>query len=231
MLMEAARRGHTEIVRLLIEKGAALDERTSTLHTALTLSARRGRTEVVRLLVDAGAALNAKTKFDNTALILAIGERHPETAQLLIESGADTSIQGYEGTAMALARRRGLKNIVKILEDKEERENAGAILPPLEASETWVLMGTEQIAHIGVYPEAEKKITKIFNFASRERLILSENLGTQAETSFPVTSFGDLPDAVIEKAFEEFKKLGGTADKEYVLRGTETLPGKPKFGA
>src|SRR5210317_578465 len=51
----ASERGHLEIVRLFIEKGANLDKDNEDGETPLWLASRNGHLEVVRLLIEAGA--------------------------------------------------------------------------------------------------------------------------------------------------------------------------------
>jgi ankyrin repeat protein len=55
-LMWASREGHVGVVRLLVDKGAALDEREDVFWcTALMWACSHGRTPVVRLLLERGA--------------------------------------------------------------------------------------------------------------------------------------------------------------------------------
>ena len=51
-LIVAARKGHTEIVRLLVDAGADKDSRDNYRWTALLHAASGGQTEVARLLLD-----------------------------------------------------------------------------------------------------------------------------------------------------------------------------------
>jgi hypothetical protein len=92
-----------------------------------------------------------------------------------------------------------------------------------ETSEAWVRMGNKAIAHVGVYPEAGRRLTDIFNFESRQHVLVNENLKTRIELSTQPVSFDSLPQATLEKALEEFTKAGGTADADFVLRGVEQL--------
>ncbi|MCE9507759.1 MAG: hypothetical protein K8R48_05505 [Alphaproteobacteria bacterium] len=95
-----------------------------------------------------------------------------------------------------------------------------------ETSETWVRMGSKAIAHVGVYPEMQRKLTDIFNFESRQHFMVTESLKTHAEITTQPVSFDSLSPATLEKALEEFTKAGGAADKDFVLRGAANLKGK-----
>lgn len=54
-LIQAVDRGHPDVVRLLVEKGADLNAKNKDGMTALSLAESRGYEEVVRILKAAGA--------------------------------------------------------------------------------------------------------------------------------------------------------------------------------
>jgi hypothetical protein len=78
-LMVASMKGHVEVVRLLIDKGAAIDEHTSGT-TALWYACHHGRLPVVRLLVERGADPAGRS----TPLIAASAEGHVEVVRVLL---------------------------------------------------------------------------------------------------------------------------------------------------
>jgi len=94
---------------------------------------------------------------------------------------------------------------------------------PKDTTEAWVRMGSKAVAHVGVYPEAQRKLTDIFNFESRQHVLVNENLKTHSEITTQPVSFDSLPQATLEKALEEFTKAGGAVDKDFVLRGAIQL--------
>jgi hypothetical protein len=100
---------------------------------------------------------------------------------------------------------------------------------PKETSEAWIRMGNKAIAHVGVYLEAQRKLTDIFNFESRQHIVVNENLKTHAELTTQPVSFDSLPQATLEKALEQFTKAGGTVDKDFVLRGIVKIDKKSSF--
>jgi ankyrin repeat protein len=91
--------GHTEIVKLLLDKGAdanlpkqAFEGHTDGEydgHTALYVACKRGHTEVVKLLLAKGADVNAKDYNGNYALLVASQGDKPEIVKLLLDKGAD----------------------------------------------------------------------------------------------------------------------------------------------
>lgn len=58
----AARMGHKEMVKLLLEQRANPDASTTAGHTPLHISAREGHAHTVRILLDAGAQQIKMTK-------------------------------------------------------------------------------------------------------------------------------------------------------------------------
>jgi hypothetical protein len=69
LLGAAAAAGQLEVARMLIARGARLENRTDvTLETPLTEGAQMNRTEMVKLLLDHGASPGATDVLDRTAL-------------------------------------------------------------------------------------------------------------------------------------------------------------------
>ena len=89
-LMYASEKGHTEIVRLLLQRGAGVNAKTKFdgYKTALSKASEKGHTEIVRMLIEKGADVNIKSNDGNTALQYAIKQGHTEIEQLLIHHGA-----------------------------------------------------------------------------------------------------------------------------------------------
>jgi ankyrin repeat protein len=53
-LMWASKEGHVGVVRWLLDKGAAIDQRDHIGQTSLWLACRNGRTPVVKVLLERG---------------------------------------------------------------------------------------------------------------------------------------------------------------------------------
>ena len=117
-LMHAARDGHTEVVKLLIDNGADLNHKNNGGVTALRTAAREGRTEVVKLLIDNGADQNIKDVDGWTALMYAAWNGSTEVVKLLIDNGADLNHKNNFGeTALMYASIYGHTEVVKLLVD------------------------------------------------------------------------------------------------------------------
>ena len=87
-LMMASQVGCTEIVKLLLDQGAEVDNQDNNEWTALIIASYYGNYEIVKLLLKFGANVNIKARNYETALILASQEKHIEIVELLIEYGA-----------------------------------------------------------------------------------------------------------------------------------------------
>ena len=85
-LMSASRYGNLEIVKLLVESGADINNAKDNIgNTALTYASYFGRLEVVIYLVENGADVNAKDEYGETALDKASTK---EVKELLRKAGA-----------------------------------------------------------------------------------------------------------------------------------------------
>jgi ankyrin repeat protein len=92
----ACRRGHVEVVCVLLDSGAnaeALDKHESTpLHEA----SRGGHVELVRVLLDRGVDTKPKNDAGYTPAILALMGGHVQVAKVFIEFGVDIEIGGMD---------------------------------------------------------------------------------------------------------------------------------------
>ena len=84
----AAREGHAEVARVLVDAGADLDGKGRGGQSALYWVARGGHVDVVRVLVEAGADVDAETQYGLTALRAAHSRNHREVVELPEQAGA-----------------------------------------------------------------------------------------------------------------------------------------------
>lgn len=124
-LIVAAKGGHLEAVRMLLDRGADIDLGVPGDGNALIMAAGEGQLEVVRFLLDQGASLEKVVPGDENPLIHASEGGQPKVARLLIERGADVNARVWaegpkEGrgewrTPLVMARRNGHHEVVQIL--------------------------------------------------------------------------------------------------------------------
>ena len=119
-LAHAIEHGNTDMIRLLIVSGAALniifqhsymkeEQYLVTQIAVLHLAVKQDHKEAVRLLLENGVNANALAFANHTPLFFA---RSEEVAKLLIDAGADpTHIDDYGDTALHLILSNGKKNL------------------------------------------------------------------------------------------------------------------------
>jgi cytohesin len=93
-LHRAAQRGHAEVVRLLLDQGAAVGAVADDGATPLHRAAAGGHVAVLRLLLDAGADPAARDHCGETPLALAAAHAGAEAVSLLAEGGAPVNAAG-----------------------------------------------------------------------------------------------------------------------------------------
>jgi len=77
-LIRAAGEGHTEMLNILIDKGADMTVMDMFGNTALICVAKNGRNEALRELLKRGADINVSDSDGNTALTWAEDRRHTD---------------------------------------------------------------------------------------------------------------------------------------------------------
>ncbi|GMF35345.1 unnamed protein product [Phytophthora lilii] len=91
--MLAATNGHVEIIQLLWENGAEVDEMTWNGHTALTFAAEEGQEEAVRAL---GADVS-KHGIGSAPLAAAAQRGHADVIKLLLKNNVKINAQDADG--------------------------------------------------------------------------------------------------------------------------------------
>jgi len=153
-LHAACENGHTEVARLLVDRGAEVNATTDGV-TPLIFAAAKGDKKTVELLLSKGAHVNAKSRLGRTPLLAAMASPaagHKEVAELLFSKGANipplhlaaylgdvekvkkclqdgidiNSQEDFGCTALHAAAYGGKKDIVEFLIDKGADVNAQA---------------------------------------------------------------------------------------------------------
>ncbi|KAL8144992.1 protein VAPYRIN-LIKE-like [Apium graveolens] len=124
----AANNRTDEISKLISNKeGGPLDCKDKKGRTPLYLAANEGYEECVTVLVRAGANVDARTIDGRTALYKALTNGNRRMMELLIHAGADPTITPADRggrSPLELARERGQKEVVELLERGEAVLNA-----------------------------------------------------------------------------------------------------------
>lgn len=156
LLYFAAESGHDDMVELLLEKGADINERYTTgqsydsLDTPLHVASDYGNVSTVRLLLEKGAEVDAKNKGGTTPLYAAVtsgfssvNEKNREAiVRMLLERGADPENRNRGGyPIMNWARGKVKTMLEEAIAKKEARRRAGATMSALDVSPAGVIRG------------------------------------------------------------------------------------------
>lgn len=117
----AARGGHIQTVKLLVESGVELNIASEGCEfTPLLAAALHGHDAVLRFLLDRGCDVNFRTPTSGlTPLMLAALNGHMTTAQILIEKGGDPNVVNVgDKTALGIATIRGKREVRGYLDRK-----------------------------------------------------------------------------------------------------------------
>ncbi|GFU39754.1 ankyrin repeat and KH domain-containing protein 1 [Nephila pilipes] len=127
-LMFACAAGHEDIVRILLDAGARVEDHNENGHTPLMEAASAGHVEVAKLLVERGASINTHSnEFKESALTLACYKGHLEMVRFLLEAGADREHKTDEmHTALMEASMDGHVEVARLLLDSGAQVNMPA---------------------------------------------------------------------------------------------------------
>jgi len=115
----ATQEGHVEIVRLLLEKGAAIEAAADDGVTPLSSAVFHGNTELVQLLLEQGAMVGGRDNNGVTPLARGAQQGHVEAVLLLIKEGAEVDSKDNNGvTPLARAAQHGHIAMVRLLLEK-----------------------------------------------------------------------------------------------------------------
>lgn len=127
----AARGNHYNLLRLLVESGARVNERNRMLSTALHWAAAHLHVESIQVLCALGAEINTRDKWGYGPLHLAVRKRCLRGADVMLLYGGDVNFKAADGsTALHMACEAGDLDSVQWLLDKERiianaRDTAG----------------------------------------------------------------------------------------------------------
>ena len=107
-----------EIVKLLIEKGAKINEQNESGDNALILATTNSDKTLVEILLGAGADVNLKNKKGTTPLIISCDVDNLEIAKLLLDKGADVNVSTDQGDTplISACNNRNIKLVELLIE-------------------------------------------------------------------------------------------------------------------
>jgi len=117
-IVEASKNGHTESVKILIDKGVDINTTDDVGYTSLSYAALKGHAEVVDLLIEYGAEINIKNHWGGTALVQAVFFGHVDIAKILIDNGANMNVTIQGDSLVVYAAKNGFDDLVDYLMHK-----------------------------------------------------------------------------------------------------------------
>jgi ankyrin repeat protein len=137
-LMIAAEEGHADVIRLLAQAGANVEERRGgdddgfkPLHVA----AEHGRADAITALLDAGARADARSAADITPLMLAAASGKATAVRVLLAKGADPLAESQYGqTPFDYAKGGRIIRILKSAADARAKAPRARRLSPHKAA-------------------------------------------------------------------------------------------------
>jgi ankyrin repeat protein len=104
------------IIKMLLDRGANVNERDLNRRTPLLTAARSGNPESIHLLLDKGADINAHDRYGATPLRIATGYNYPVIAKLLLDRGAQANLKDDRGhTALWSAQHNHYTSLISLL--------------------------------------------------------------------------------------------------------------------
>ena len=113
----ASEKGHTNVVKILLEKGANIQSKTNDEDTCLHLAIKHGHIDIVQILAQNKWLIAEKNKDNFFALGLATKLNHIELVNCLLQLGVELeALNSYlDGTALHIAAENGLFEIAESL--------------------------------------------------------------------------------------------------------------------
>jgi len=112
-LMMAALRGHTELARKLVARGADINK---TGWTPLHYASTHGHLAIMQMLLDEHAYIDAESPNGTTPLMMAAHYGTADAVKLLLDGGADPTLKNQLGlTAVDFAHRASRKDVAELI--------------------------------------------------------------------------------------------------------------------
>jgi ankyrin repeat protein len=106
----------SEVVTLLLAKGANPNTTNSVGRSALMLATFGQPSSVLKALLQAGANVNAQDRNGNTALMAAVEDNNVEAVKLLLKAHADRALRNKDGqTALSIATSGNHPEVIQLL--------------------------------------------------------------------------------------------------------------------
>lgn len=120
-LITASKRGHTDIVRLILEHNVCDAERDDKIYAAMWYAIYGGFIDIIKIFLENGADVNRITPDGYSPLMIAAASGKYEVVEFLLKRGANAAFTNKEGASAGLiAKAAGHKDIEELLEEYED---------------------------------------------------------------------------------------------------------------
>ncbi|KAM6272219.1 ankyrin repeat and SOCS box protein 3 isoform 2-T6 [Spheniscus humboldti] len=212
-LHQASFQGCTEIMKILLEKGASKECKDDFGITPLFVAAQYGKLESLRLLVSHGADVNCQAKDRATPLLIAAQEGHAECVELLLSKGADPNRYCNEDNwqlPIHAAAEMGHKKILELLIPITDRicdKGRGKVSPVYSAVYGGNKECLEMLLKEGYSPDAQECLN--FDCRSPMCMVFQKEIFSVSENALnfilEFTNWKRLPPAV-EQDLSDYKE-------------------------
>lgn len=218
--MSALDAGNYQGLAAWLDRGGDLYSRADNGETLLHKAAYRGHLHMVKDLLKRGLGINLTDQSGYTPLHEAGRAGHYLVAAYLMEHGADPELRNTSGkTAQELAREKSVETADMIAN--------GGLRP------RWLVTGDDEVSRISPKADIGYRLTEIFNFGAKSYVLIARNMVSGVE-SLTMKSFGEVGDTqLVEKAEDEFTRLGGHFPEGYSQRKLDKpslLSGRRRLG-
>ncbi len=218
--MSALDAGNYQGLATWLDLGGDLYSRADNGETLLHKAAYRGHLHMVKDLLKRGLGINVTDTGGFTPLHEAARAGQFLVAAYLMEHGADPLAVNKNGnTAQELAREKSVETADMIA-------NGGL-------SPRWLATGNDEVSRISPKGDIGYRLTEIFNFSARSYVLITRNMVSGVE-SVAMKNFSDFSDPqIVEKAEDEFTRLGGQFPDGYSTRKLDKpslLSGRRRLG-
>lgn len=167
-LMYAAREGHIEVAKLLLESGSAVDETDKNGITPLFMAISNDRVDMARFLIERRANINAKDWYGRTPLFAAIEMRN-----------ADVDYRSFEPLQTPEDRKAMLGFIQLLLEKGVDPNIRVGEVPPLRS---WMYLLGGSLAWVDFTGETPFLLASLSGDVSTMRLLLEHGADPKINT-------------------------------------------------
>lgn len=209
IILYAIAQQNREMTELLLAHGADLHAACSNHGGAIdVLQDTRLEADFTAFLLEKDPAfLNMQGRSGTTLMHIAASVGQQDVVALLLEKGADPHIRNRDNhMPYYLALKNGHPDIAKQLEPSSHKSQAAG----------WYRLSGERVAEVVVDEAIGYRLTEIFNFETRERLSIAQNVVTNVETR-ETKGFDDITDkTVLQRAHDAYEAAGGAISRETV---------------